>query len=107
MKHHEFTLCFGIRAEDEVDAWAQLSDLLTSISRDQLVSAMHLEKLGDLTARDAGRALRALDNLVDAFDAFTDDSMIPGRLYAEMERALDLLREYGMRPAAQKGDDYD
>jgi len=68
---------------------------------------MHLEKSGDLTARDAGRALRALDNLVDAFDAFTDDSAIPGRLYDEMERALDLLREYGMRPAAQKGDDYD
>jgi hypothetical protein len=45
--------------------------------------------------------LRVLDNLVDAFDAYTDDSMIPGRLYAEMERALDLLREYGMRPAAK------
>ena len=101
MKHHEFTLCFGIRAEDEMDAWAQLSDLLTSVSRDQLVSAMYLEKQGDLTARDAGRVLRVLDNLVDAFDAYTDDSMIPGRLYAEMERALDLLREYGMRPAAK------
>ena len=102
MKHHEFTLGFGIRAEDETDAWGQLSDLLTSISRDQLISAMHLEKPGDLTARDANRALRALDNLVDAFDAYTDDSMIPGRLYAEMERALDLLREYGMRPAAKQ-----
>ena len=101
MKHHEFTLCFGIRAEDEQDAWEQLGDLLKSITRDQLISAMHLEKPGDLTARDAGRALRVLDNLVDAFDAFTDDSMIPGRLYAEMERALDLLREYGMRPAAK------
>jgi hypothetical protein len=101
MKHHEFNLCFGIRAEDETEAWAQLGDLLTSISRDQLISAMHLEKPGDLTARDAGRALRVLDNLVDAFDAFTDDSIIPGRLYAEMERALDLLREYGMRPAAK------
>ena len=101
MKHHEFTLCFGIRAEDDIDAWAQLSDLLTSVSRDQLVSAMHLEKPGDLTARDAGRVLRVLDNLVDAFDAYTDDSMIPGRLYAEMERALDLLREYGVRPAAK------
>jgi hypothetical protein len=101
MKHHEFTLGFDIMAEDEIDAWAQLGDLLKSISREQLVSAMHLEKPGDLTARDAGRALRALDNLVDAFDAFTDESMIPGRLYAEMERALDLLREYGMRPAAK------
>jgi hypothetical protein len=101
MKHHEFTLGFGIMAEDETDAWAQLGDLLKAISRDQLISAMHLEKPGDLTARDAGRALRALDNLVDAFDAFTDESMIPGRLYAEMERALDLLREYGMRPAAK------
>lgn len=101
MKHHEFTLCFGIRAEDEQDAWSQLGDLLASVSRDQLISAMHLEKQGDLTVRDAGRALRVLDNLVDAFDAFTDDSMIPGRLYAEMERALDLLREYGMRPAAK------
>ena len=99
MRRHEFTLCFGIRAEDEQDAWEQLGDLLKSITRDQLISAMHLEKPGDLTARDAGRALRALDNLVDAFDAYTDDSMIPGRLYAEMERALDLLREYGMRPA--------
>jgi len=101
MKHHEFTLCFGIRAEDEQDAWKQLGDLLKSITRDQLIGAMHLEKPGDLTARDAGRVLRALDNLVDAFDAFTDDSIIPGRLYAEMERALDLLREYGMRPAAK------
>ena len=101
MKHHEFTLCFGIRAEDEIEAWAQLGDLLTSIPHEQLISAMHLEKPGDLTARDAGRALRALDNLVDAFDAVTDESMIPGRLYAEMERALDLLREYGMRPAAK------
>ena len=104
MKHHEFTLSFGIKAEDETDAWGQLSDLLTSVSRDQLVSAMHLEKQGDLTARDAGRVLRVLrvlDNLVDAFDAYTDDSMMPGRLYAEMERALDLLREYGMRPAAK------
>ena len=101
MRRHEFTLSFGIRAEDEQDAWEQLGDLLKSITRDQLISAMHLEKQGDLTARDAGRALRALDNLVDAFDAYTDDSMIPGRLYAEMERALDLLREYGMRPAAK------
>ena len=101
MKHHEFTLSFGIMAADEADAWAQLGDLLKSISREQLISAMHLEKPGDLTARDAGRALRVLDNLVDAFDAFTDDSIIPGRLYAEMERALDLLREYGMRPAAK------
>ncbi len=101
MKHHEFTLGFGIKAEDEIEAWAQLGDLLTSIPHQQLISAMHLEKPGDLTARDAGRALRVLDNLVDAFDAFTDESMIPGRLYAEMERALDLLREYGMRPAAK------
>ena len=101
MKHHEFTLSFGIRAEDEQDAWGQMGDLLKSITRDQLISAMHLEKPGDLTARDAGRALRVLDNLVDAFDAYTDDSIIPGRLYAEMERALDLLREYGMRPAAK------
>lgn len=101
MKHHEFTLCFGIRAEDEQDAWGQMGDLLKSITREQLISAMHLEKPGDLTARDAGRVLRVLDNLVDAFDAYTDDSMIPGRLYAEMERALELLREYGMRPAAK------
>lgn len=101
MKHHEFTLSFGIRAEDEQGAWGQMGDLLKSITREQLISAMHLEKQGDLTARDAGRVLRVLDNLVDAFDAYTDDSMIPGRLYAEMERALDLLREYGMRPAAK------
>lgn len=97
-RHHEFTLGFGIMAEDETEAWAQLGDLLKSITRDQLISAMHMEKAGDLTARDAARALRVLDNLVDAFDAFADDSMIPGRLYAEVERAVDLLREYGMRP---------
>lgn len=103
MKRHEFTLCFGIMAQDDVDAWEQLGDLLRAITREQLISAMHLEKAGDLTARDAGRALRVLDNVVDAFDVCGDDGVIPARMYSEIERAFDLLREHGMRPLAIGG----
>jgi hypothetical protein len=101
MKHHEFTLCFGIMAADEADAWEQLGDLLKSITREQLLSSMHLEKPGDLTARDAGRALRVLDNLVDAFDEEGNYEALTGRMCVEIERAFDLLRQFGMRPPAK------
>lgn len=101
MKHHEFTLSFGIMAEDEVEAWKALGDLLKSLTREQLISAMYLEKPGDLTARDAGRVLRVLDNLVDVADQYCDDGVLPKLLCDEVERAFDVLRQYGMRPLVQ------
>lgn len=98
MKHHEFTLGFGIRAKDEADAWEQLGDLLKSISRGQLIDAMHLEKPGDLTGRDAVRAFQVLGHLVKAVDE-CGESIMTARLNDAIMQASELLRETEIRTA--------
>ena len=100
MKHHEFTLGFGIRAKDERDARSQLGDLLKSITRGQLIDAMHLEKPEDLTGRDAVRAFQALSRLVEAIGE-CDESIMTARLDDAMNQAFELLRETEMRTAVK------
>jgi hypothetical protein len=100
MKHHEFTLGFGIRAKDETDAWAQLGDLLKSITRGQLIDAMHLEKPEDLTGRDAVRAFQALSRLIEALDECAE-SVMTARLDDAMNQAVELLRETEIRTAVK------
>lgn len=98
MKHHEFTLGFGIRAKDEADAWEQLGDLLKSISRGQLIDAMHLERPSDLTGRDAVRAFQVLGHLVKAVDE-CGESIMTARLDDAIMQASELLRETEIRTA--------
>jgi hypothetical protein len=98
MKHHEFTLRFGIRAKDEADAWVQLGDLLKSITRGQLIDAMHLERSSDLTRRDAVRAFQVLGHLVKAVDE-CGESIMTARLNDAIMQASDLLRETEIRTA--------
>jgi hypothetical protein len=97
MKHHEFTLRFGIRAKDEADAWVQLGDLLQSITRGQLIDAMHLERSSDLTRRDAVRAFQVLGHLVKAVEEC--DPIMTARLNDAIMQASDLLRETEIRTA--------
>jgi hypothetical protein len=98
MKHHEFTLRFGIRAKDEADAWVQLGDLLESLTRGQLIEAMHLERSSDLTGRDAVRAFQVLGHLVKAVDE-CGESIMTAQLNDAIMQASDLLRETEIRTA--------
>lgn len=98
MKHHEFTLSFGIRAEDERDARSQLGDLLKPLTRGQLIDAMHLERSSDLTGRDAVRAFQALGHLVKAIDE-CGESIMTARLNDAIMQASELLRETEIRTA--------
>ena len=98
MRHHEFTLSFGIRAEDEKDARVQLGDLLKSLTRGQLIDAMHLESPSDLTGRDAVRAFQVLGHLVKAIDE-CGESIMTARLNDAIMQASELLRETEIRIA--------
>jgi len=100
MKHHEFTLSFGIMANDELDARVKLADLLKSISKDDILQSMHLEDPDRLTGDDARELLDALDNLADSVDEnvsgdFSRD--IDQSLWDDYGKALDVLRFYGRR----------
>lgn len=44
MKQFDFTLGFAIWAANEADARVKLSDLLRSITKEDIMQAMHLEK---------------------------------------------------------------
>lgn len=44
MKQFDFTLGFAIWAANEADARVKLSDLLRSITKEDILQAMHLEK---------------------------------------------------------------
>ena len=100
MKRHEFTLGFGIMAEDEASARLQLGLLLKSISRGQLVESMHLEKPEDLTGRDAVRAFQALSRLIEALDECAE-SIMTAPLDDAINQAFELLRETEIRTAVK------
>lgn len=44
MKKFDFTLGFSIMAANEIDARIRLADLLLSITKEDIMEAMHLEK---------------------------------------------------------------
>ena len=44
MKKFDFTLGFSIMAANEIDARKRLADLLLSITKEDIMEAMHLEK---------------------------------------------------------------
>jgi len=100
MKHFEFTLGFGIMANDELDARVKLADLLKSISKDDILQAMHLEDPDRLTGDDASELLDALDNFVESVDQnvsgdFSRD--IDQSLWDDYGNAMDVLRFYQRR----------
>lgn len=100
MKHHEFTLSFGIMANDELDARAKLADLLKSISKDDILQSMHLEDPDRLTGDDAAEVLGAFDRFVYSVEDnvsgdFSRD--IDQSLWDDYGKALDVLRDYGVR----------
>lgn len=44
MEKFDFTLGFSIMAANEIDARVRLADLLLSITKEDIMQAMHLEK---------------------------------------------------------------
>ena len=42
MKQFDFTLGFGVMADNEIDARVKLADLLKAISKDEILKAMKL-----------------------------------------------------------------
>jgi len=104
MKQYDFTLGFALMANDPLDARVKLKELLTAISKDEILKAMRLVKEGELTGDDAREVLSALDNFVTSVDEnvsgdFSED--IDQSLWDDYGKALDVLRDYGIREPAK------
>lgn len=100
MRHFDFTLGFGIMANDEIDARVKLADLLKAIDKTEILKAMRLEDPDELTKHDAKELLDALDKFVDSVDQnvsgeFSRD--VNDDLWTDYGHAMDMLRAFGRR----------